>query len=283
VILLSVVALVTYALTHVSSPTAPVTPAVTSPAVLAALSTVPESTFDAVGVTVAGTTLTAPHLVAGPAPFTVGGKPDVLFVGAEFCPFCAAERWPMVVALARFGRFTELHDSGRLRQPLRHADRCRALFGHHRPGRDVHPVGPTLCGASRIGGPLCAPSRRRGGRHGTFRGRGRPIGGRHLGVQPRTADRTVAGPDCRRCGRSHATGRQIGHGVGDDICPTYRAGDHCRGQSAVGRDLRGHRTAAGRCLPFQGRPDRGCSPGATGSSVALGGHRGLTQARALRP
>jgi hypothetical protein len=49
--------------------------------------------------------------VAGPAPFTVGGKPDVLFVGAEFCPFCAAERWPMVVALARFGRFTELHDS----------------------------------------------------------------------------------------------------------------------------------------------------------------------------
>ena len=111
VILLSVVALVTYALTHVSSPTAPATPAVTSPAVLAALSSVPASTFDAVGVTVAGTTLTAPHLVTGATPLTVGGKADVLFVGAEFCPFCAAERWPLVVALARFGRFTQLHDS----------------------------------------------------------------------------------------------------------------------------------------------------------------------------
>lgn len=111
VILLGVVTLVTYALTHVSSPTAPVTPAVTSPAVLAALSTVPTSTFDAVGVTVAGTTLIAPHLVTGPVPFTVGGKSEVLFVGSEFCPFCAAERWPLVVALARFGRFTELHDS----------------------------------------------------------------------------------------------------------------------------------------------------------------------------
>ena len=111
VILLSVVALVTYALTHVSSPTAPATPAVTSPAVLGVLSTVPTSTFDAVGVTVAGTTLTAPSVVTGPAPATVGGKPDVLFVGAEFCPFCAAERWSLVVALARFGRFTQLHDS----------------------------------------------------------------------------------------------------------------------------------------------------------------------------
>jgi hypothetical protein len=111
VILLGVVTLVTYALTHASSPTAPATPAVTSPAVLAALSSVPASVFDAVGVTAAGTTLTAPSLVNGPASFTVGGKPDVLFVGAEFCPFCAAERWPLVVALARFGRFTELHDS----------------------------------------------------------------------------------------------------------------------------------------------------------------------------
>ena len=110
-ILLGVVALVTYALTHASSPTAPATPAVTSPAVLAALSSVPISTFDAVGVSVSGTTLTPPSLVTDPAPTAIGGKPEVLFVGAEFCPFCAAERWSIVVALARFGRFTELHDS----------------------------------------------------------------------------------------------------------------------------------------------------------------------------
>ena len=110
VILLGVVTLVTYALTHVSSPSAPVQPAVTSPAVLATLSSVPSSTFDTVGVTAPGTTLSAPTVVAPRVPLTTQGKPEVLFVGSEFCPFCAAERWPLVVALARFGTFTELHD-----------------------------------------------------------------------------------------------------------------------------------------------------------------------------
>ena len=109
-ILIGVVGLVTYALTHVSSPTAPVIPAVTSPAVLATLSSVPIATFDAVGVTAPGTTLVAPTVVTGQAPLTAQGRPEVLFVGAEFCPFCAAERWSLVVALARFGTFTALHD-----------------------------------------------------------------------------------------------------------------------------------------------------------------------------
>ena len=111
VILLGVVGLVTYALTHVASPTAPAQPAVTSPAVLATLSSVSASTFDTVGVTVPGTVLTPPTVVTGQALVTARGKPQILFVGAEFCPFCAAERWPLVVALARFGTFTTLHDA----------------------------------------------------------------------------------------------------------------------------------------------------------------------------
>jgi hypothetical protein len=36
------------------------------------------------------------------------GKPELFFFGAEFCPICAAERWSMVVALSRFGTFTDL-------------------------------------------------------------------------------------------------------------------------------------------------------------------------------
>ena len=43
------------------------------------------------------------------------GKPLVLYVGAEYCPYCAAERWAMVQALSRFGTFTGLtftHSSG---------------------------------------------------------------------------------------------------------------------------------------------------------------------------
>jgi len=42
------------------------------------------------------------------APLTSGGKPEVLYVGAEYCPFCAAQRWSMIVALSRFGTFTGL-------------------------------------------------------------------------------------------------------------------------------------------------------------------------------
>lgn len=37
-----------------------------------------------------------------------GGKPIVLYVGGEFCPYCAAERWSLVVALSRFGTFSDL-------------------------------------------------------------------------------------------------------------------------------------------------------------------------------
>jgi uncharacterized protein DUF929 len=40
------------------------------------------------------------------APLTSGGKPEVLYIGAEYCPYCAAERWALIVALARFGSFS---------------------------------------------------------------------------------------------------------------------------------------------------------------------------------
>jgi Domain of unknown function (DUF929) len=32
----------------------------------------------------------------------------VLYVGAGFCPYCAAVRWPLIVSLSRFGSFTGL-------------------------------------------------------------------------------------------------------------------------------------------------------------------------------
>jgi thiol-disulfide isomerase/thioredoxin len=36
------------------------------------------------------------------------GKPLVVFIGADFCPYCAAERWPVILAFMRFGNFTGL-------------------------------------------------------------------------------------------------------------------------------------------------------------------------------
>lgn len=38
----------------------------------------------------------------------VGSKPVVLYVGAGYCPYCAAARWSMVTSLARFGTFSGL-------------------------------------------------------------------------------------------------------------------------------------------------------------------------------
>lgn len=49
----------------------------------------------------------APSAVSG-SPLTRGGKPEVLYVGTEYCPYCAMENWPLIVALSRFGQFTGL-------------------------------------------------------------------------------------------------------------------------------------------------------------------------------
>lgn len=36
------------------------------------------------------------------------GHPEFLYVGGEYCPYCAAERWAMINALSRFGTFSKL-------------------------------------------------------------------------------------------------------------------------------------------------------------------------------
>lgn len=55
------------------------------------------------------TTVTGPpaHLT-GAALTGSGGKPQVLYVGADYCPYCAVTRWPLTVALSRFGTFSNL-------------------------------------------------------------------------------------------------------------------------------------------------------------------------------
>ena len=44
---------------------------------------------------------------SGP-PLTIGGKPVIVFVSEESCPFCAAERWSLAVALSHFGTWSHL-------------------------------------------------------------------------------------------------------------------------------------------------------------------------------
>jgi hypothetical protein len=75
-----------------------------SPAVLSALDPDP-STLDLVG---RGQVGSLPQRVDGQPALTVDDKPLVLYVGAEYCPFCASQRWALVTALNRFGEFSGL-------------------------------------------------------------------------------------------------------------------------------------------------------------------------------
>ncbi|MEO3936625.1 DUF929 family protein [Dermatophilaceae bacterium Soc4.6] len=70
-----------------------------------ALSSVPATAFDTVGLgTAQGNVIKAK---TGDVALK-DGKPRIVYVGAEFCPYCASERWALVTALSRFGTFTGL-------------------------------------------------------------------------------------------------------------------------------------------------------------------------------
>ena len=71
-----------------------------------------------------GSVTTLPTAITAP-PLAADGKPLVVYIGAEYCPFCAAQRWPMVQALSRFGSFS-------------------GLTLTHSAGDDVYPNTPTF-------------------------------------------------------------------------------------------------------------------------------------------
>jgi hypothetical protein len=89
-----------------NSQTAPVAAeAPVPPDVLQAITQVPSDPLEAVGVG-SVTALPAPthaQIALGP-----NGVPLITYIGAEYCPFCAGERWPLIVALSRFGTFSNL-------------------------------------------------------------------------------------------------------------------------------------------------------------------------------
>lgn len=72
--------------------------------VISKVTAVPAAVLTQVG---AGSVKDGPKKGDGPV-LTAGGLPRILYVGAEYCPYCAAERWAVAVALSRFGTFTNL-------------------------------------------------------------------------------------------------------------------------------------------------------------------------------
>lgn len=83
-------------------------PAPTS--VVAAVSQIPFTTVNTVGVTSVASRITAPSATGNTSLWQaarpgVAALPVIFFYGAEFAPYAAAERWPVIVALSRFGKF----------------------------------------------------------------------------------------------------------------------------------------------------------------------------------
>ncbi|MEN3361752.1 MAG: hypothetical protein V7637_5734 [Mycobacteriales bacterium] len=75
------------------------------PGVIAEVTHVPATVLDAVG---AGQGASGPTPITGAPALTTAGKPRIVYLGAEYCPYCAAERWAVVQALSRFGTFSGL-------------------------------------------------------------------------------------------------------------------------------------------------------------------------------
>jgi len=75
-------------------------------AVVNEATTVPVSALVAAAGSAGSGAVTPPISYQGPP--TAPGKASILYLGAEYCPYCAAERWPMVMALAQFGKFSNL-------------------------------------------------------------------------------------------------------------------------------------------------------------------------------
>jgi len=90
------------------------------------VTSVPASTLDKVGIGSALSYQPTPIQAISDKPLTSNGKPEMLYIGAEYCPYCAAMRWSMAVALSRFGTFTT------------------PLHGIHSSSSDVNPNTPTL-------------------------------------------------------------------------------------------------------------------------------------------
>jgi len=87
--------------------TAPVL-TVASPSTLAQVTGVSASVARSVGLP---SGITVPSVAKDQPRLVGGGKPEAFYVGADYCPNCAAERWAMIMAFSRFGSFSGLKET----------------------------------------------------------------------------------------------------------------------------------------------------------------------------
>jgi len=78
--------------------------------VKSAINSTPAAAFIDAGskLTSDGPFLGSIYSLKGQPRLTLNGKPLIVYVGSEWCPFCGATRWPLALALGRFGTFSGL-------------------------------------------------------------------------------------------------------------------------------------------------------------------------------
>ena len=84
-----------------------------APSSLVSMLDLPSSVYDTVGVSSPANPVTPPQSTGSGQLWqdsVNGGRllPVVYFYGAEFAPYAAAQRWPLILALSRFGTFSQL-------------------------------------------------------------------------------------------------------------------------------------------------------------------------------
>ncbi|MGH9172439.1 MAG: DUF929 family protein [Acidimicrobiales bacterium] len=104
-----VVVLVSTLSSSASGSTTPFKAKPASAALVKGVTDIPESSFKTAD-TGDGTVGVSSELdeTTGQAALKSNGLPELMYVGAEGCPYCAAARWPMIIALSRFGTFKGL-------------------------------------------------------------------------------------------------------------------------------------------------------------------------------
>jgi hypothetical protein len=120
-VLAVVLTLVVVKLTSSPARAVPPAAAASDTAVAQEINAIPAATFDSVGAGTASGLKT----ISGQPELTLDGKPELLYIGGQYCPFCAAERWVIAAAISRFGTLSGVR------------------FIHSSP-TDVYPDTPTL-------------------------------------------------------------------------------------------------------------------------------------------
>jgi hypothetical protein len=80
----------------------------TKPAPASLVSKVTGVSQDVIDTVATGSVTNPPKKISGTPLKNADGKPRIVYVGSNYCPFCATERWAMVNALSRFGEFKNL-------------------------------------------------------------------------------------------------------------------------------------------------------------------------------